>query len=88
MDAARRAQIGDMYTQQRQRAATYKPQIPEIPRTHGCAGPCSQPPPPPPVSNTRESFFGAADTEERMRVWWVMIGGASVVFALLCMRRR
>ncbi len=85
MDQTRRAQIGNLYAQQRQRAATYKPQTPDIPRAHGCAGECTTPPPPPPVSNTRESFLATAETEERMQKWWMILGGAALVYALLCL---
>jgi hypothetical protein len=50
MDQTRRDQIASMHDSQRQRAATYKPTVPEIPTKHGCAGECSMPPPPVPLA--------------------------------------
>lgn len=87
MDQIRRNQIGSLHDQQRHRASIYKPTIPEIPRAHGCAGNCSLPPPSPPVSNKNklEGFRGAAKKEQ---MWWMVLGGATVVFALLCLPHR
>ena len=84
MDQTRRDQIAGMHDAQRQRAATYKPKVPEIPTKHGCAGACTTPPPPPPVSNEPFSSGPAGLPRE----WWLMMGAASVVYALLCLRRR
>ena len=83
MDQTRRDQIASMHDSQRQRAATYKPAVPEIPTKHGCAGECSLPPPPPPVSN--ETFVtGPAGLP---REWWLLMGSVSVVYLVLCLRR-
>lgn len=85
MDQTRRNQIAAMQDTQRQRAATYKPSVPEIPMAQGCAGGCTQAPPPPPVSNTAESFRdGSAGLP---REWWIMIGSISFVYYLVCLRR-
>ena len=83
MDQSRRDQISVMHDAQRQRAATYKPTVPEIPRAHGCAGECSMPPPPPPVSNEKFTDLTSIPHE-----WWLVMGAATVVYALLCLRVR
>ena len=85
MDQSRRNQIAGMHDAQRQRAAKYKPKTPDIPTKHGCAGECTTPPPPPPISNSTENF---TDLTSLPRKWWLMMGAASVVYALLCLRRR
>lgn len=88
MDQTRRTQISALHDQQRERATTYKPQVPDIPTAHGCAGECSQPPPPPPISNSqpREGFRGNSVHTEQL--WWMILGGASIAFALLCLPQR
>jgi hypothetical protein len=88
MDQTRRSQIGDLHDQQRQRAAAYKPAIPEIPTAHGCAGNCSQPPPPPPVSNAPKTEAFRNTSSEKEQMWWMVLGGAAVVYALLCLPAR
>lgn len=58
MDQSRRDQIATAHAEQRERAATYRPRIPEIPTHNQCAGVCSHPPPPPPhLATTKESFL-------------------------------
>jgi hypothetical protein len=88
MDQTRRDQISSMHDSQRQRAATYKPTVPEIPRKHGCAGECSIPPPPPPVSNTPHSDPFVSGPAGLPREWWLLIGSVSVVYMLVCLRNK
>jgi hypothetical protein len=84
MDQSSRDRITAMHDAQRQRAATYKPNVPEVPTAHGCAGDCSTPPPPPPISN---ELFRSGPTGIP-REWWLLMGSASVIYLLLCLRTR